>query len=291
METNISKYVALVKTVEYGSFTKAAEILNYTQSGVSKMVRELETGLGITLLERKRSNIELTSEGRQLFPEIVSLCNQYQRIINCVDNLSEIKSGTIRIGTISSTATHWLPNIVRVFQQDFPGIDFEFLLGYYDEIEKWIIDGRVDCGFLRKPFGTDLDTIEMKKDKLLAVLPKDHALSHLKYIPLAALCEEPFILDEREEKAEISEVFERNGLKPKTYVATCDDHAVMSMVEQGLGVSILPELILKRIPYDLTIKELDVPAYRTLIFAVRDKKRAPAAVRKFIDYLDYRECI
>jgi DNA-binding transcriptional LysR family regulator len=61
------------------------------------------------------------------------------------------------------------------------------------------------------------------------------------------------------------------------------------MVESGLGVSILPQLILKRIPYHIVVKELDIPAYRSIGLALRDRKTASVAVKRFIDYLKYRQ--
>ena len=93
---------------------------------------------------------------------------------------------------------------------------------------------------------------------------------------------------EKGAKAEISEIFERFGLKPQVRFTTWDDYAVMSMVESGLGISILPELILKRVPYKIVAKELDVPAYRNIAFAVRSTKTASLAVKKFTEYLKYR---
>lgn len=289
METNILKYLAFTKTIEYGSFTKASEVLNYSQSGISRMIRDLEEEWGITLLERKHSGVKLTSEGAAILPDVISLCNEFQNLQSRIDALHGIQSGMIRIGTFSSIASNWLPNIIKAFQKDYPNVDFEFRLGYYDEIESWINEGSVDCGFLKLPVNSDLEITEMKEDRLLAVVPKDHPLAKSKKIPLKSLCEEPFMLLEKEEKAEISEIFDRNGLKPRTHFITCDDYSVMSMVESGLGVSILPELILRRIPYDIAARELDVPAYRTIVFAVRSRKNASAAVKKFMEYLDYRE--
>lgn len=80
----------------------------------------------------------------------------------------------------------------------------------------------------------------------------------------------------------------KNNLTPKIHFTTWDDYAIMSMVENGLGISILPQLILKRVPYHIVAKELDVPAYRNIGFALRDKKSVSLAVKKFINYLEYR---
>ena len=286
---NILKYFAFTKTVECGSFTKAAEILNYSQSGVSRMISDLENEWGLSLLERNKSGVRLTSDGEHLLPYAKNLCAEYKKLIMEVDDLRGIQTGIIRIGTFSSTATHWLPSIIKAFQADYPGIEYELLLGDYTEIEEWIAQGRVDCGFLPLPTRAGFETTVLEKDKFLAVLPQGHPLTKLEKIPLEAFCNEPFMLLEKGGHADISELFEKQGLKPEIRFTTWDDYAVMSMVEKGLGLGILPGLILRRNPYNIVTRELAVPAYRTIAFAVRDKNGISAAVRKFTEYLDYRE--
>lgn len=288
MEGSIRKYLAFIKTVEYGSFTKAAQALHYSQSGVSRMIHDLEQEWGLRLLERSRAGLHLTSEGARILPCAKSLCGAFHSLQNCLDDMRNLQGGVIRIGTFSSVATHWLPNIIRAFQNDYPGMDYELLLGDYGEIEEWIVQGRVDCGFLRLPLKADLETLPLERDRLLAVLPEGHRLAACERVPIAALCEEPFMLLEKGGKAEISELFARNGLEPRVRFTTWDDYAVMSMVESGLGLSILPELILRRIPYRLVCRELDVPAYRDIALALRERESAPRAVRRFLEYLDYR---
>ncbi len=289
MDMNILKYMAFIKTVEYGSFTKAAEVLNYSQSGISRMINDLEKEWKITLLERSRAGVKLTSDGSKLLPYAKSLCGEYQKLQMQVDDLHGVQSGLIRIGTFSSVATHWLPNIIKAFQKDYPGVDYELLLGDYTEIEEWISEGRVDCGFLRLPTKPDFETIFLERDNLLAILPENHPLKQLDKVPVAALCDEPFMLLEKGAKAEVSEIFERNNLTPRVHFTTWDDYAIMSMVESGLGISILPQLILRRIPYHIVAKELDVPAYREIALALRERKSASLAVKRFIDYLEFRQ--
>ncbi|RNB52839.1 LysR family transcriptional regulator [Brevibacillus gelatini] len=288
MDMNIQKYLALVKTVEYGSFTKAAEALNYSQSGISRMINDLEVEWKISLLERGRSGVRLTSEGLKILPYAKSVCSEYQKLQTQIEELHGLQSGFIRIGTFSSVATHWLPNIIKAFQKDYPNVDYELLLGDYTEIENWILEGRVDCGFLRLPTHPKLETVFLDQDKLLVILPKNHPLADCERFPVNALSEDPFMLLEKGAKAEISEIFERYHVEPKVQFTTWDDYAIMSMVENGLGISILPELILKRIPYQIVAKELEVPAYRRIGLAMRDKESASLAVKRFLDYLPYR---
>ncbi len=288
MDMNIQKYMSFVKTVEYGSFTKAAEILNYSQSGISRMIGDLEKEWKVVLLERNKNGVKLTSDGLKLFPYAKNLVSEYEKLQMQVDELNGLQSGLIRIGTFSSVATHWLPNIIKEFQKDYPNIDYELLLGDYTEIEEWIMEGRVDCGFLRLPTHPELETIFLEQDKLMAIIPEDHCLADCDKFPVTALCDEPFMLLEKGAKAEVSEIFERCGLTPKVHFTTWDDYAIMSMVESGLGISILPQLILTRVPYKIIAKELDVPAYRNIGLALRDKKTASLAVKRFIEYLQYR---
>jgi DNA-binding transcriptional LysR family regulator len=288
MDVNIQKYMAFIKAVEYGSFTRAAEALSYTQSGVSRMIHDLELEWKVSLLERSRAGVRLTSDGLKLLPYAKNVCEEYRKLQMQVDDLNGLKSGIIRIGTFSSVATHWLPNIIKHFQEDYPHIEYELLLGDYSEIESWIMEGRVDCGFLRLPTHKELETMFLEQDRLLVVLPETHPLAGCERFPVAALCEDPFMLLEKGGKAEVSEIFERYHLNPDVRFTTLDDYAIMSMVENGLGISILPELILKRAPYRIVTKELAVPAYRNIGLALRDKKSASLAMKRFLEYLPYR---
>lgn len=288
MDANIQKYTAFIKTVECGSFTKAAELMNYSQSGISRMIIDLEKEWGFALLERSRSGLRLTSDGLKILPLARTLCEDYRKLQTQVDDLNGLQSGIIRIGTFSSVATHWLPNIIKEFQKDFPNIDYEILLGDYAEIEGWIAEGRVDCGFLRLPTLSDFETIFLEQDMLMAVIPENHRLAECDRFPVTALRDEPFMLLERGAKTEISDIFDRCGIEPNVRFKTLSDYAIMSMIENGLGISILPKLILRRVPYRIVIKELDIPVYRKIGVAFRDRRTASLAVKRFLEYLEYR---
>ena len=287
MDINLHKYLSFIKVVEYGSFTKAAEMLNYTQSGISRMISDLEKEWGVSLLERGKGGVRLTGDGIKILPYARQLCTDFDRLRTQVDEINGLKSGFIRIGTISSVTTHWLPNIIKVFQKDYPDIDFEFLLGDYGEIEEWINTGRVDCGFLILPTATRLETIFLKRDRLLAVIPENHPLAKCEKFPSAQLEQEPFLLLEKGGRSDVTDMLKKYGISPNVRFTLWDDYAVMSMVESGLGISVLPELILKRAPYNILIKELDVPAWRDIGFAFRDGKTASAAMKKFMEYLPH----
>lgn len=115
MDSNLLKYMAFIRTVECGSFTKAAEQLNYSQSGISRMINDLETEWHVKLLERSRAGVRLTSDGLTLLPYAKSVCEDYRRLQMQIDDLKGLQTGIIRIGTIASVAEHWLPRIISRF--------------------------------------------------------------------------------------------------------------------------------------------------------------------------------
>lgn len=281
----LQKYEAFVKAAELGSFTRAAEALSYTQSGVSRMIGELERDWGVRLLARNRAGVRLTSEGERLIDQVRRVCAEQRKLEALAGELNGLQTGLIRIGTLSSMATHWLPAIVRRFQQDYPDIDYELLLGDYLEIEQWVFDGRVDCAFVRLPVHARLQTTFLARDRMLAVLPEGHPLAQLDRVPFASLAEEPFLLLQKGANDEILQLFRAEGVTPDVRFTTWDDYAIMSMVENGLGASILPELILRRCPYRIELRELDPPAWRDIGVAVRSRDELPLAVERFLEYV------
>ncbi len=288
MEANLQKYIAFVKTVELGSFSKAAQALNYSQSGISRMIADLEKDWGINLLERNKSGIKLTSDGTKMLPYTRSLCEEYAKLQMEVDELNGVESGLIRIGTFSSAASLWLPNIIAEFQKKYPNVDYELMLGDYTEIQDWVLNGSVDCGFLPLPVDPSLEAIFLERDELMVVMPPDHPLASLDTFPVKELTNEPFMLLEKGAKAEVAEILEKNGVSPRIRFTTWDDYAIMAMVEKGLGISILTEMILRRCPYNIVTKSLDKPAYRDIALVFRGQETSSAALRRFIEYLDYR---
>lgn len=289
LDTGIQKYQAFVTAVECGSFTRAADMLHYSQSGISRMIHDLEAEWGVTLLERGKAGVRLTSDGIRLLPHAQRICQAYQALQTQVDALHGLQAGLIRIGTFSSVATHWLPRMIRAFEQAYPKIEYELLLGDYAEIESWVQSGRVDCGFIRLPAQADLHTFLLEEDTLMAVLPLAHPLAGAARVPIQALAEQPFIQLEKGGRAEAAEIFARAAVTPNIRFTTWDDYAVMSMVEQGLGVSILPALILRRIPYHIAVRPLEPAACRRIGLALRDEHALSPAVQRFLTYLPMRD--
>ena len=285
VEKPLLKYLALVKTVEKGSFTAAAESMDYAQSSVSKMIADLEKEWGMTLLERSKSGVCLTSSGERIMPFVRNLLHEYSNLEGQVSQMNGLETGIVRIGTFASVAINILPDIFARLKADYPGVEYELLLGDYNEIEGWLSEGRVDCGFLRLPTVPGLETIDLIKDEYKLVLPPDHPLAEKETVGIEELNGVSFLLLEHGGKTEVSDLLESNHVKPDIAFTTWEDFSIMAMVEKGLGVSILPDMILRRIPYRLEIRPLRIPYYRTIGLAFKDGRTLAPAVKKFVEYL------
>lgn len=282
---SMMKHRAFVETVRSGSLTRASEMIGVSQSGISRMISDLEREWGVRLLERGRGGITLTPEGERLYRASSNLCDCYDDLRRTAEEVGGSGIGVIRIGTISSVATHRLPEAIKRFKARHPDAGYEILLGDYTEIERWVREGRVDLGFLTSDRVQGLSAEFMENDEMMAVLPRGHPLTAPGSIGLEDLCGFPFMLLERNGPSEVSSLLDSHGLKPDIAFTTWDDYAIMSMVENGLGVSILPNLILNRVPYDIEIRHLDPPVFRQIYVITRGKGRLTAAAKAFMAYL------
>lgn len=281
----MNRYDAFITIIETGSFTKAAEVLGYTQSAISQMMYSLEKELSTTLLLRSRKGVAITPDGEELLPYIKKLHYSYRELLEKQKEMQGLQSGIVRIGTFSSVSCHWLPGLMKDFKERYPSVNFELHQGDYTSIAQWIKEGSVDFGFVNPAAITSLNTISLKQDEMLAVLPTNHPLINCEKVSLMELSSEPFILLDEGELSEPLEIFKQNKLKPNIQYRAHDDYTIMSMIEKGLGISILPELVLNRISYDIVTKKISPSIVRTIGIAFKNKKALPISSRLFIDFL------
>lgn len=281
----MNRYIALQKIVEIGSFTKAAKVLGYTQSSISQMISSLEDELSIKLLYRSRLGVKLTREGAELYPFIERAILQYKSMLEKANEIKGLESGVIRIGTISSISCHWLPNLMKDFQEIYPNVQFVLHQGDYSSIQEWIKIGAVDFGFISPDAVNELETIIIKQGNMLAVLPENHKLASNSSVRLSDIVNDPYILLEEGDYSEPMEAFHSLNLEPNVKFRMHDDYAIMTMIEAELGISILAELVLLRTNFNISKLPLNPPIIRTLAICYKDKNSLPIASKYFIDYL------
>ena len=282
---NINKYEVLIRTVDLSSLTKAAESLNLTQSAVSHIIAGLEEDFGFQLLIRSRSGTKLTSDGEMLIPYIRKILIINEQLERTASAIRGLDAGMIRIGTFSSVAVHWLPSVIKEFQLKYPKIEIKLYNGDYHDVNKWLADGSVDLGFITLPSVLDCEAVPLFEDRLMAVIPCDHRLANADRFPIKEMESETFISLLEDSDNDSRKALELVGIKPNIKFNTKDDYAIIAMVEKGLGVSIMPELLLEGHHDGVKILELTPPASRMIAIAYPLSSHPGNAVQCFADYV------
>lgn len=280
------RYTAFCKIVELGSFTRAAEVLGYTQAAISQMVRSLEAELKLTLLTRTRSGVKLTQEGTMMYPFIQKTVACQRAMADKAREIYDLGAGEIRIGTFSSISQHWLPLLIKKFKDQYPNILFRLYQGDYTTMGDWLRSGYIDFCFADLAAIPGFSTITLAKDSFLAVLPVDHPLSRHSLAPLSTLASEPLIAAEEGNISTVLAAFESVGKKPRIEYAVHDDYTILAMVEQGLGYSILPAMVLDRTNYAFSAIPTTPTIIRQIGVAYRDIELMPVATRQFMKFMN-----
>lgn len=281
----MQRYIALQKIVELGSFTKAANLLGYTQPAMSQMISSLEKELSVKLLYRYRYGVHLTLEGEKLYPFIQRTVAQYQAMQEMVKEIKGLESGVIKIGTFSSVSAHWLPKMIKKFQIKYPNVQFVLHQGDYTTIPEWVRIGEVDFGFVNVDAVTGIKTHLIKEDTLMAVLPTEHPLRKQSYVTMQDLAKEPFLLLEEGAFSETMTAFHAEHIEPDIKLRVHDDYSILSMIEEGLGVSVIPELILRKSSHQVAVLPIKPVVKRKIGIITQDKNTIPIASKVFIRFL------
>lgn len=285
VKLSLAKFEIFSAVVELGSLTKAGETLGLTQSAVSHAIASLELECGFSILNRGRSGIQLTSNGERILKYIREILKWNEEMVQEIANINGLEVGTVRIGTISSVSIHWLPEIMKKFNENYPAIEIKLMEGDYDDVEHWISTGLVDFGFVSLPTLQHFEAMTLKKDRMLCVLSDAHPLAEQKEISFEMINEEPLIKSKKGSDNDLIRILKENNITPNIKFELADDQAIISMVENGMGISILPEMVLHRVPNSVRILKLEGENYRTLGIATTSFKSLAPATKKFIDYL------
>ncbi len=174
--------------------------------------------------------------------------------------------------------------MIGAFQRDYPQIHVNLLEGIWQEVAQWLDDRTADIGFLSYQEDMPYDWIPLAEDPMLALLPKDHPLARAKAYPLANCAVDRFIMPAKGCDDDLMALFHRTGIVPNVQFTTLESLSAMSMVEQGLGMSVMNKLITERRVCDIVMLPVDPPASITLGIALHSKADLSPAVRMFLKY-------
>ena len=279
----------IFKTVsEAGSFHKAADLLGLTPSAISHAVSGMEKELGFSVFTRRKAGVSLTSSGNQLLPYVNAVLNSEESLQQAVAELNGLKQGTVKVGAFSSVCTNWMPEIITSFGQKYPAVEIELFQGTYDDVAYWIKDGIVDFGFLSTSSAKDLPIEPFYRDPLLCIVPGNYEKEEPgERMTISEMSRRRFVVQRESTDADIQNYLKQNQLDISTRYHVVDDLSTVVMVQAGLGICIMPELVMTDIPYDVRMYRMEPDAARIIGLAVRSPGHMAPAVRTlYRDILD-----
>ena len=222
---------AFLTAAESGSFSAAAELLGYTPSGVSQLVSALENELGVSLLSRSKRGVALTPSGESLLPAAREMLRQEQRLREQAAELKGLAMGSVTIATYASIARRWLPEVIRAFRADYPQIRIDVVEGIWQELHQMVGERRADMAFMSYAEPMPYDFVELTKDPMLAILPRDHPLAGAERYPLERCREETFIMPAKGRDVDIVEMLARAGIELQIKVSTLENLSALAMID------------------------------------------------------------
>ena len=279
-----------------GSFTAAALSLGYSQPAISQMVRRLETRTGTTLVERIGRSVRLTEAGAVLARHAGPVLAALDAAEEEVAAIAGLRSGRVRLMAFPSASATLVPKALAKVKADHPGVSISFSEAEPRESLAALRAGECDLAVAFVYEGTDLGrgeedldafvTTPLLDDEVLLAVPRTHELAHAKNVDMAALKDETWIAGCPRCRGHLLQLASTAGYVPDIAYETEDYVAVMGLIAEGLGVAVIPDLILKTVHHEDVAALPMTPASRRHIVAVTtpDLQRVPA-VKATLDAL------
>lgn len=240
------KLEILVTAADLGSFTRASEVVGYTQSGLTHMMDTLEREIGLPLLRRTHSGIQLTEYGTKLMPEIRAFLRANANLENQIAALKEQAKTTIRIAAYASVAMHWMPEILYRFRRLCPDVDVDLrMVDHALEPFELLDAGKTDVIFASSQPGFRCDWTALYEDVLYAILPRNYPLHGRSEFPLEEFAGQEFLMPYGRFDRDVNAAMRQVGVQLDAKPAYVDDETVIRMVGRGLGVTMMSELMIR----------------------------------------------
>ncbi|WP_426234287.1 LysR family transcriptional regulator [Pseudomonas sp. TWP3-2] len=272
-------------------FTLAAHRLGISQSAVSHAMKSLEQELGVELLRRHQSQVELSDIGAQLLLRARAMLGLANTLRQEAADARGMKRGTLRIGSFGPTSSiKLLPTILRHYRELHPGIEVHIDEGPDRQVIQWLEERRIDIGFVVLP-EERFDTFALIEDQMVALLPAGHALTQRSELSLKDLCKDPFVLTEAGSAELVSRLFNAARLSPNIRYRCSQLLSTLDTVSRGDAITVVAESSLPLTGDSRYLsKPLSPAVQRQVGLAVLDQRQCSPAALAFIQLatqLDY----
>lgn len=273
---DLQKYRLFVDLAETGNLTRTGERMGYTQSGVSRFLKNMEQELGFPLFTRTRRGLTLTAAGQILLPSARALLKSGEKLEQTVRELNGVETGIVVVGAFEEISVRILPELLREFWKESPNIMVKVREGDLEEIRSWMQNGTVDFGLCTQC--VQMTWYPLWEERLLAVTDRRHPWKEGEGVSLRALREQPTILLAQEDGASQCQPLKQFQEGCQVRGETKSGYAALSMIRSGLGCGVLPEMVLAGSEGSVSALPLEPPVARMLgVCAPSESDIAPAA--------------
>jgi len=271
-----------------GSFNKAAQQLHLTPSAISHAIAVMETELGFTLFNRGKNGVTMTSYGASIYPSIRAVLNSDEALQQSIARLNGLEKGKVKLGAFNSVCAGMLPGILKGFMAQYPQIEVEVYQGTYDDVKEWLRTGQVDMAFLSATCREEFNLTELFREPLLCIVPQDWPEPPHGVMTPALMDGQSFVVQCDATDAEMRQFLKKYGISTERRCHVIDDQSNIAMVEAGLGISIMPQMLLRNCHAAVKIYPIEPEEYRVVGLAVqRPTAMAPAVEQMFHHIVEY----
>ena len=287
------KLEILMTAVDLGSFSRASEVVGYTQSGLTHLVNSLEREIGFPLIVRSHNGISLTEQGRDLMPDIRQFLQANASLENRIQGIREKQTETIRIAAYASIAMFWMPEILYRFRRICPNVDVDLrMVDHALEPFELLQDGKTDVIFAsRQNYGT-CEWTPLYHELLYAILPRDYPLKSSSEFLLKEFEGKEFLMPYGRFDIDVHAAFKREGVKANEQTVYVDDETVIRMVGKGLGISMMSELMIRGNTDDVLCIPVTPKSIRELGMGTEKGVELSESVRRLKEcVVEYTSCL
>ena len=281
---DIQKIRLILKSIDLGSITEAAEEMDYTTSGVSRNIAALENETGFPLLRRSRMGVEPTKECEQLIPIMRSISALYDNLEQTIDSINGLETGSLNIGVSYGKYNKWLSDLLAAFCRKHPGIMVTTQKGTSSDLNEKLENRELDFCIISERLGNH-QWFTLSKDELVVLVPKNHPNVVSGTFPLDQLITEPYIDIYGGGETDNSLLLDKFDIKPATRFVCADETAAVPLIEAGLGICLINNLLAETVTGDFSVLPLDPPQFVKIGIAIPSIDTASPVVSEFIKYM------
>lgn len=245
---DLGQIEAFVQVAQHRSFSKAAEALFLTQPSVTARIQALERDLGEALFERNGRGVRLTEMGTSFLPYARRALKALQDGRDALDGMRNLDIGTLKLGSALTVSTYVLPKILKQYCSLYPGVEVTVQTGRSEQVLQMVLNDDVHCALERTVHHPDIVTVPLYEDDLVLVAAPQHRFARGGTASIEDVGRESLILFDKGSSytALIQNVFRQNGVVPRTLMELDTIEGTKKMVEEGLGIAMLPKVSTQR---------------------------------------------